>query len=481
MALHAHAQRHGRFRITAVALLAAAMTVVPLKSGYAFITGGKGNAPVPDPGWPKGAAKIFNDRERVAWWEGPPFGGGQWHAEGRGNAQVLNAVLDDFVNIDAKIKRVVVHDGVGHSFWLNPNQDRAKRAAAEIDWEFTVWQLANWEQARKLPAEFKSPNFDDADKEAPVQIDIYVGGKVRWSELLIPSGLKVIDERLEAHGFTTADKNVLEGKVFDLTSKKPVAAALRLESVESRPQGDTKVLRTFADRQGHWVMKQVPQGRYQLVADKEGYVPCFVGYPTIDGEFGWHEFSCGLAPAATLFGRVTDEAGKPLADVAVRLSAVVPAGGTGGYRLPNESLGKTGADGRFQSDQVPVGKARIGLYKTGYILRGLGPQISIPAKDIVFKMEQSSQIRVTVAFPGHQRPSGYLVEIEAEGGPAIGKWGGGGQIDEQNQIQFSDVPVGRYVLKGHPNPFSISRDKRAAPVTIELKKGQSAEVKLTDE
>ena len=80
---------------------------------------------------------------------------------------------------------------------------------------------------RKLPAEFKSPNFDDADKEPPVQIDIYVGGKVRWSELLIPSGLKVIDERLEAHGFTSADKNVLEGKVFDLTSKKPVAAALR--------------------------------------------------------------------------------------------------------------------------------------------------------------------------------------------------------------------------------------------------------------
>ena len=338
---------------------------------------------------------------------------------------------------------------------------------------------ASWERIRKLPAEFKSPNFDDADKEPPVQIDIYVGGKVRWSELLIPHGLKVIDERLEAHGFTSADKNVLEGKVFDLISKKPVAAALRLEPIESPPQGDTKVLRTLADRQGHWVMKQVPQGRYQLVADKEGYVPCFVDYPTIDGEFGWHQFSCGLAPASTLSGRVTDEAGKPVADVAVRLSDVMPAGSTGGYRLLNESLGKTAAEGRFQSDQVPAGKARIGLHKAGYILRGLGPQISIPAKDLVFKLERSAQIRVTVAFPGGERPPGYQVEIDAEGGRAVGQWGGSGDIDQQNQIVFSDMPPGRYILQGHPNPFTISRDKRSKPVTIDVKRGQSAEITLS--
>jgi Carboxypeptidase regulatory-like domain len=460
--------------------MAVAMAILPLKNGHAWIRVGKGNAPVADPGWPKGAAKIFNDRERVAWWEGPPFGGGQWHAECRGNAQVLNAVLDDFVNIDAKAKRVIVHDGVGQSFGLNSNREPAKRAAAEIDWEFTVWQRASWEQQRKLPVEYRPPDFDAADKEPPVQIDIYVGGKVHWSELLIPHGLEVIDERLEAHGFTSADRIVLEGKVFDLASKKPLTAALRLDRIDSKPGGGlTKVLQTVADPPGHWVMKKVPEGWYRLVAEKEGYVPRLVAYTTLDVQPGWHHYACGLAPVASLSGRVTDETGKPLADVAVRLSDILPAGSTGGYQLLNEKLCKTNADGRFQSDQVPAGKATIWLHKAGYILRGLGPQISIPAKDLVFKLERSAQIRVTVAFPGGERPSGYQVEIDAEGGRAVGQWGGSGDIDQQNQIVFSDMPPGRYILQGHPNPFTISRDKRSKPVTIDVKGGQSAEITLS--
>ena len=64
-----------------------------------------------------------------------------------------SAVLADFARMDVKAKRVVVHDGTGHSFWLAPNREPEKLAAAKIDWVFMVWQPASWERLRKLPAD----------------------------------------------------------------------------------------------------------------------------------------------------------------------------------------------------------------------------------------------------------------------------------------------------------------------------------------
>ena len=67
-------------RITTCLLIAILAGVAPPEA-FALITGGEGNKPITDPGWPAGAAAIFNHPGRIAWWEGPPFGGGQWHAE----------------------------------------------------------------------------------------------------------------------------------------------------------------------------------------------------------------------------------------------------------------------------------------------------------------------------------------------------------------------------------------------------------------
>jgi len=447
---------------------------------HAMIEGGKGNSPIADPGWPQGAAAIFNDSGRIAWWEGPPFGGGQWHAECRGNAQTLNAVLDDFTKLDVKTKRLILHDGVGQSFWLNPNRNPAKRAAAKIDWAFTVWQNGSWAHVRKLTADLKPPDVRDADKGPPVQIDVYTGGKVRWSNVLVPAGLEVIDERLQAHGFTTADGNVLEGKVVDSITRKPVAARMQLERIESQPRSYryAKVTETVADNQGRWVLKKAPEGWYRLVVQAEGYVPRVVGYATLDDQPGWRHYDCGLTRAASISGRVTDEAGKPLAEVLVQLRDIVTEGNDG-YKSPTESVCKTDANGRFHSDQVPVGKARIWLRKAGYLHPGLGPTLSMPAKDVELRMERSAQVRVTVDFAAKKRPEAYQVEIEAEGGPAVGKWGGAGNIDQENQIVYADVPPGRYVIQGHPNPYSTTGHEQTTPITIDLKGGQSAEVTLS--
>ena len=49
-----------KFRTTLLAFVAAAALAVPVQEAFALITGGVGNSPVGDPGWPKGAAAIFN-------------------------------------------------------------------------------------------------------------------------------------------------------------------------------------------------------------------------------------------------------------------------------------------------------------------------------------------------------------------------------------------------------------------------------------
>ena len=78
--------------------IAFVLMVSSLSPAWALITGGEGNEPVHDPGWPTGASVVFNTKSRVAYWEGPPLGGGQSHAECRGDTAEFQRVLDDFAN-----------------------------------------------------------------------------------------------------------------------------------------------------------------------------------------------------------------------------------------------------------------------------------------------------------------------------------------------------------------------------------------------
>ena len=101
-----------------------------------------------------------------------------------------------------RLKRVVVHDGTGHSFWLAPNREPEKLAAAKIDWVFMVWQPASWERLRKLPADLNPT--DPADTSPPSQIDVFTAG-IDWADVTVPEGIEVVDQRLVAHGFTAED------------------------------------------------------------------------------------------------------------------------------------------------------------------------------------------------------------------------------------------------------------------------------------
>jgi hypothetical protein len=89
---------------------------------------------------------------------------------------------------------------------------------------------------------------------------------------------------------------------------------------------------------------------------------------------------------------------------------------------------------------------------------------------------KSVRVRVTVDFSGKERPAGYLVIIEPEGGEAVGKYSGSGNIDVVNRITFEEVPPGRYVLRGQPNPST--GDQQTESVTVDLKGGELSEVTL---
>ena len=470
--------RSERWFAAATTLLALTMAVGYCQMAFALISGGKGNQPLRDPGWPEGAAAIVNNPARIAYWEGPPFGGGQFHAECRSNAQSLNTVLAEFAKLDVKMKRLVVHDGVGQSFWLNPNRDSAKEAASRMDWAIMVWVPVTWERLRKMPPDLKPADVRDADTGPPAQIDIYTGGNIRWSDVTVPKGLTVIDERLEAHGFTLADGTVLEGKVVDLTTQQPLAARIRLEHVERQSKGGyryTTVVETVADANGRWFLKKTSAGWYRVVVAADGYVPRIASYARLDDQPGWHSYPCGLTHSAPVSGQVTDETGKPLADVRIRLTGVV-VDGYERYSSPDEYVVKSDADGRFCLDQVPVGRATIRLQKDGYCGAGLGTSVTTPNKDVALSMMKAARVRVAVDFAGAVRPKEYIVEIEPKGGSVIGKWDGSANIDANNLVSFENVPPGRYVLTGHPNPSRA--DQQTKPLAIDLKGGQTAEIKL---
>jgi hypothetical protein len=464
---------------TILLLLTAALLAVPTQEVFALIFGGVGNDPIRDPGWPAGAAGIFNIQGRIAYWEGPPLGGGQWHAECRGDAKALSAVLADFAKLDVKNKQVVLHDGVGRSFWLNVNKDPAKRAAAQMDWVFMVWNKKSWDQLRKLPADINPIGPADAKSGPPSQIDVYTGGNVNWDNVVVPKGLTIVDQRLVAHGFTTADGTVLEGKVIDLETKKPVAAKVQLQRVEPQPKGGYQypiVAETLTDATGHWVLKKAPEGWHQVVVDAAGYVPRVVGYGRYDDQPVWQRYDSGLARAAVVAGRVIDDAGRPLADVEVRISDVATKDG-GHYQSPLGYTYKTDKDGRFRGDMIPIGTAAVWIHKTGYVRPGLGPKITTPKEDIELKMTRSARLEVTVDFTNAERPQGYIVRLEPEGGDKIGSYGGSGNIDAKNQMTFDQVPPGRYQVSGRPNPGSDSQ--QIEPVTVELKGGETLKVKLS--
>src|SRR5262249_99895 len=155
-------------------------------------------------------------------------------------------------------------------------------------------------------------------------------------------------------------------------------------------------------------------------------------------------------------GRVADDQGQPLEGVNVQFQNVAAADG-GHYEVPTSNAFKTDAEGRFHVDTLPLGTATIWVHKSGYCRPGLGLPIKIPANGLSLTMSKSARIIITVDFGVAGRSGDFIVEMLPEGGSVVGSWGGTASIDSGNQVMFRDVPPGRYVIRGRPNPSSANQ------------------------
>jgi hypothetical protein len=134
---------------------------------------------------------------------------------------------------------------------------------------------------------------------------------------------------------------------------------------------------------------------------------------------------------------------------------------------------KTDAEGRFSFDGVPVGLGKIWINKPGYVRPGLGPKVEIPSKDVKLVMQRAAKLHVTVDFSASKRVGDYLVHFEPEGGQQVGKHSGDGNIGVDNDITYENIPEGKYVVYGRPNPGSTNQQTKA--VTVDLKGGETTE------
>ena len=317
-----------------------------------------------------------------------------------------------------------------------------------------VWQPPSWEHLRRLPADLNPIDARDADKGPPAQIDVYTGGNLRWSDVIVPKGLEVVDQRLEAHGFTPADGIVLEGKVTDLATGRPSPRGCAWSGSSRRRRADiatTSAARAVADAQGRWVLKKAPAGWHRVVVEADGFVPRIVGYAQFDDQPRWASYDCGLSRPAPVSGRVTDDSGRPLADVEVRIEDVASERG-GRYESPDGILPGRAPTAASSADRVP-GRPGHDLDSQARLLPpGPGPADHDAGEG---HRAVDGPVRAASASSSSSpepAPAGYIVHIEPEGGEAVGKWSGSGNIDAANRIAFRDVPPGRYVLKGRPNP-----------------------------
>lgn len=446
----------------------------------AMITGGVGNSPINDPGWPKGAAEVFNSSHRIAWWEDPPFGGGRWHSECKGNTEQFKEALIGFGAIEHPQKRLIVRPGKGNSFWLDKKERADKvESSSQVDWVFVVWQNDRWEMQAKLPAEFSAIS-KKGEPSPVVELIVYTGGDIDWKKVTVPQEIPVVDERPESRGFSPKDGNVVEGSIRLPASATKVTPRVELQSVSPSEQGgyDYKVVKTAdADSDGTFIIKDIGSGWFRVVATADGFASRVLGYLQTVEESSWRKYDTDLAPNATVKGTVMDEMSKPLKDAKVSLHGASFLGER--YELDKPVTATSDSNGLFTLTGLLDGQARISVRLDGYVLQGLPLKVEMPCENLDLKLMKSSSVVIHVKFSADFKPTsdaGYLISMEPEEGEVVGKWSGSAGVDRENKARFDHVPPGKYKVYGWPNPGRD--DQRTDRIAVELQGGVTESIEI---
>jgi hypothetical protein len=392
-----------------LAPLLATLLLLAQPASALIMVGGKD--PVTDHDWPAGSLDLANHKSRLAWYEGPPFGGGEWTFLYRGDTATLNVLLTTFAQIKAPDLLLIVHDGVHNSSFLPA--DKNAKPDTTVDWSFTVWTPQNFYQLFADPAGFmaaQQPQY--AGALPPPRMDVYVAeGRIDWERVQVPAGVRIVDERALAHGYKPEDGSVVVGTVYDMLTSKPVAGVeVTAEHQVQPPQPPDnfdvsknppkpsweKVASTIGDADGRFELKNIPAGGYQLVVRCTGYAPRALEWISFEAHTYKSFPAIQLSPAIEATGKVLDSTtNRPLPGVKVRVDQTLAADGRG-YPQPEGRETTTDAEGKFTLSNLPRGQAQITAWADGHYQADMLKKHPIAGKPITLKMGATGTIHVKV-------------------------------------------------------------------------------------
>jgi Carboxypeptidase regulatory-like domain len=460
-----------------ILVLLATLAAVLAQPAYCLIiTGGAG--PITDMGWPKGAVEVANAKGRFRYVEDPPFGGGRFRFEYRGNTTVLNETLRLLAEIRAPKLELVVHDGPGRGYATN--EDDGMR----VNWAFTIWNAKsfytlNWNPTNHWQSD--SPLFR-APLPAP-RIDVYVeeDGPIKWNNVKVPEGVDVIDERACAAPVDVTGGGVVTGTVYGMRTGKPIEGAaitLEVRSGDADPENPPEAT---TDEDGRFTVTEIPKGSYGINVQAEGYADRKAGYFGNTSGRSYTDALVYLATACEFEGTVVDSGGKPVEGARVRARDAIALNGKGYKMIIDPEPAVTDAQGHFVFPMLPEG--HIGLWcmggwysqNHGELYEVTTPPRSPNAKPIRITVYGTGTIQVKVKGPDGKPFSGDAGVSLGQTPNSVGRWGGGGKVKEDGTFQFNDVPPDEYRI-GLGHSFQ-EEDPTARVITV--KSGKTVEVVLT--
>lgn len=454
-------QDHIAAHVRTLPLLFAAL-LAPLTCSALIMTG-QGNTPVHDPGWPDGALEMANLESRVGWWEGPPFGGGEWQFLYRGDTEVFVQTLTSFAAIRAPALELVIHDGPQENTFLKSGKDAS--TDARVDWTFTVWVPANWHRLYNNPnSVFSSGQPQFREPVAPPRLDVYIGGgQVDWAKVPVPKNVRVRDERASAAEVQPVGGAMVRVDVYDMATGKAVKDARVI--VASVFQAGAliaynKVAEGIADATGRAEIFKIPAGTCRVTAEADGYATRVAGNERFS-ERTFKKFTVELASSAAVRGAVMDSDGRPVQGVKVSPANVMAMDGRG-YPLPKSPPSVTDSNGVFVLTNLPTGFTQFHIYEEGYYFGELFTIHDVPGTNVVLRLTSAGGLQVTVRDKEGQRLSRcegrpINVSVEPVEGSKVGSWGGGGTVKDDGTIEFKNMPPGQYRLNSRPNPANSNR------------------------
>jgi len=449
------------------------------KQCISLIISEHGNRPIEDRGWPVGCVEMVNLSSRLGWWEGPPFGGGQYQFLYRCQyTSEFNEALKTFAAIRTDRLELVVHNGPEYSFWLKQNDEELLKAENRVDWTLTVWVREKWDSLYNNPKSLflsDQPNFRKA--VAAPRIDIYIGsGSIVWEDVKVPKNVVVIDKRPSSVAPEFAGYGLIQGKVFDMATRRPISGAEIILTKCQDTNSGKETIHGKTNEKGLCQIAKIPLGYYKVTIKAKGFVAQKLSqYNNKRPEY--HKFEVGLARPSFLKGIITDLAGNPIEGVKVSARNII---GTDGFGYPclDDKSATSDKQGRFEIRNLPMGSANThcdaeSLHMTNSIFE----VYTMGSDSIKLTMTGTATIHGKVVDRNGKRPSGQIVlEIKPVGENQLGKWGYSGYLSEDGILNISSIPPGRYTISTRPNPSNADYEPNTKEITVEAGKVYKIEI-----